>query len=206
MKTRILSPILTLLALSSLANAATAIYTTEASFLAAITGLPSTYSFDELAPVVVGPIAYTGAGFSLSATTPVAFFNYAQPGGDVWISSSRNGDPITFTMSGGNSYAFGGYFFSTNSAGDANGASVTVAANDGTVAATGPSTPSSFIGFVSDAPISSVVVSVSGEMGVNFPTANNVTLGAIPEPSSLGLVAVAALAGVMTRRRNTTAA
>jgi len=209
MKTRILTPILTLLALSSLANAATTIYTTQASFLAALSAVSSIETFDSLpaSGVSLAPVAFTPAGFSFTATPagiPV-LFNYLQGGGDRWLSTNRDGDAITFSFTGGGPYAVGGFFFSTDASGVANGASVTATTNDGSTQASGASTPLSFIGFISDAPITSLTLASTSGALTDFPTANNVTI-AIPEPSSLGLVAVAALAGVMTRRRKTIAA
>jgi len=206
MKTRTLSPILALLALTTLSQAATTIYTTQASFLAALT-VTSVETFDSLpaAGFSAAPLAFTPAGFSFSAspTGVQVLFNYLQGGGDRWLSSNRDGDAITFSFTGGNSYAVGGFFFATDPAGLANGGSITATTNDGSTQATGASTPLSFIGFISDTPITSLVIAATNAQAsgaqLDFPTANNVTL-AIPEPSSLGLIGVAA-AGLLTRRR-----
>lgn len=207
MKTRTLSPILALLALTTLSQAATTIYTTQASFLAALFAVSSIETFDSLpaAGVSMAPIAFTPAGFSFSASPtgiPV-LFNYLQGGGDRWLSSNRDGDAITFSFTGGSPYAVGGFFFATNPSGIANGGSITATTNDGSTQATGASTPLSFIGFISDTPITSLVIAATNVQAsgaqLDFPTANNVTL-AIPEPSSLGLIGVAA-AGLLTRRR-----
>ena len=73
-------------------------------------------------------------------------------------------------MSGGSSFTlnvapgsitnyFGGYFFSRDQDGVANGGAITVTASDGSTQSFATSTTATFVGFVSDAPITSLTVS-----------------------------------------------
>jgi hypothetical protein len=98
--------------------------------------------------------------------------------------------------------AFGGNFFASDIAGQfvPNGTLVLTAVDGGSLTYdVYGATTSSFVGFVSTSPLSSVTLGVDG--GSYWPTANNVVL-AVPEPATYGMVlAGVTVLGAAARRR-----
>lgn len=182
-------------------QAAITTYTTQASFLAAVTA-PGTDSFDDLslAAPVNGPLARTAGSYSYSASVgPASTFFYPASDGvvDIWLASNNRQDTITASGFSTGVTAVGGYFFGSDNAGLSTPATLlTVSATDAdgttTVSLLNPNT-TTFHGFVSTGGLTSLTLWVgaaqgSGETNV-YPTLNDLTLaGAVPEPQTYALM------------------
>lgn len=193
------------LGLASSSQAAFTVYTTQASFLAALSA-SGVDTFNDLpgAPVASPLVRTAGAfGYTASAAGGPGTGNFFPAGtaADRWLSTDSAADPITFsTFTGGGVTAIGGFFFTSNLAGTAVTGSITLTATDnsGTTTTTvAGTTPSTFRGFITDGTLTSLqVASVTPVGGANFwPTVNNLTLGtalpvaAVPAPAGLVLLA-----------------
>lgn len=203
----LLKPLLKPLALAALlcatagAQAAITVYTTQADFLAAVSA-PGVDTFDDLEVEPYGDTVFRTAGaYNYQAYSSGAIWG-AGDATDHWLSNNTSYTPIVFSNFSGGVSAFGGNFFGTDVAGgfvpDAN---VVLTALDGTTLTytLAGATTDSFLGFVSDAPLTAVVLGTDGRD--YWPTANNVVL-AVPEPATYGmLLAGIGLLGAAARRR-----
>jgi hypothetical protein len=193
MKTHALqrSPLLVLvsLGLSVMTAHATAIYTNQASFLAAtqpgyyLETFNSLPQFTSLTP----PLNFSKNGFSYNVTTASGnpFFNIG-PSGDTWLSTFHEFDPIVFNVTSNNVTAIGGSFFLTNVNGDISGGTLTVTLNNGSMFSITNASSTSFIGFTTGVPIQSLTVTppASGSTLI-FATVNDFITGkSVPETGS----------------------
>jgi PEP-CTERM motif len=198
------------------AQATTTVYTTQASFLAAISAV-GVDTFNDLNPAATlsTPQNRTAGPYTYRASVgPVSnFFPGGTAGGDVWLSVNNLADTITFDNFAAGVRGVGGFFFGSNLAGQFDGtpATVNVSATDASGTVTqglvNPLT-TTFLGFVSNGALSNVKVFVgtagTGVPGV-WPTVNNLTLGAavtvVPEPQTYALMLMGlAMLGVAARR------
>lgn len=191
----------TLLALTGAAQAAITVYTTQASFLAAV-GSAGTDTFDDLSVTgaSIGPLARTAGSHSYSAsvgTISTSFFPASNGGTDVYLAPNNGFDTIRASGFSAGVSALGGFFFGTDLNGLLTHATrLTVSATDAsgttTVALLSPGL-ATFRGFVSTGGLTSLtlwagVAEGSGEAGV-FPALNNLTLAvAVPEPQTWALM------------------
>jgi hypothetical protein len=203
----LLKPLLKPLALAALlcatagAQAAITVYTSQAAFLGAVTA-PGVDTFDDLEVQPYADTVFRTAGaYNYQAYSSGAIWGAGGPT-DHWLSNNTRYTPIVFSNFTGGVNAFGGNFFGSDIEGayvpDAN---VILTAVDGSTLTytLAGATTDSFLGFVSDAPLTSVVLGTDG--GDYWPTANNVVL-AVPEPATYGmLLAGIGLLGVAARRR-----
>lgn len=199
--------VVALLAASGAVQAAITVYTTQASFLAAVTA-PGTDSFDDLdyTQTVDGPLPRTAGPYSYGASAgPTSSLFYPASGDiinpvDIWLSTNNRQDTIYATGFSAGVTAVGGYFFGSNLAGVPISAAVlTVSATDtdGTTSEALLNTgapDSTFRGFVSTGGLTSLSLWVgaqgSGETDV-YPTINDLTLAvavAVPEPQTYALM------------------
>lgn len=195
----------------SAARADITVYTSQTAFLAAVSA-PGVDTFDDLAIVpYASPLSRSAGSYSYTASTVLSpFFYGAGTAGDAWLSSNANQDTVTFSGFSSKVHAVGGEFFGSNIFGDfAPGATVTLAATDtdGTVTQTlQNATTSSFLGFVSDGPLTSLTLMDDQQSGI-WPTTNNLTLGAaavpaVPEARTWAiLLAGLGMVGLLARRR-----
>lgn len=203
----LLKPLLKPLALAALlcatagAQAAITVYTSPLDFLLAVNN-PGFDTFDDLEVQPYGDTVYRTAGaYNYQAYSLGAIWGAGGPS-DYWLSNNTRYTPIIFSNFSGGVSAFGGNFFGSDIAGGyVPDATVLLTAVDGSTLTytLAGATTDSFLGFVSDTPLTSVVLGTDG--GEYWPTANNVVL-AVPEPATYGmLLAGIGLLGAAARRR-----
>jgi hypothetical protein len=190
-----------LLCAAAAAQADITVYTSQADFLAAVSA-PGVDTFDDLTVDPYGDTLNRTAGtYSYNAFAANGLWG-AGGAGDHWLSTNTSNDPIVFSGFSGGVSAFGGNFFGSDITGQYALGNLQLTASDGSILSynLNGATTSSFLGFVSSTPLSSVTLNTDGTLGV-WPTANNVVL-AVPEPSTYAmLLAGLGFVGVMSRRR-----
>lgn len=190
-----------LLCAAASSQAAITTYTNQADFLAAVSA-PGYDSYDDLTIDLYGTtLDRTAGAYAYQAYAAGGLYG-AGTDTDHWLSTNLSLDPIVFQNFSSGVSAFGGNFFGSDISGAyvPNGNLVLTAEDGSTVTyALNGATQGTFLGFVSDTALSSVVLSTDG--GAYWPTANNVVL-AVPEPASYGMMlAGLGCVGVIARRR-----
>lgn len=191
------------------AQADITIYTTRASFLAALAS-SGTDTFNDLTPVETStPLLRSAGAYAYRASVgPVSDFYPAGTAPDIWLSTAVSNDTMTFDNFTAGIRGFGGNFFGSNINGlfDPN-RTIVLTASDGvsmrTVNLMNTST-STFLGFISSDPLRTVSLHGDGVPGVTYwATANDVTIGLVPEPAAYAMLAGGlGLVGFALRRRN----
>jgi hypothetical protein len=198
------------------AGAQTNTYTDSSAFFSAISASNYTETFNGIpgANFVTTPTNFSGNGFSFTATTTNGGVNnqlYGLTnggGGDRWITLFFPEFGLVFTNFSLNSSAIGGNFFATDDQGFFTNTpiNVRILLSDSSTFSTNytPSGSASFLGvtFSTNVSISALVIS-NLNSPPQFPTANNLTIGVVPEPSTYALLGLAAagFAGYVIRRR-----
>jgi PEP-CTERM motif len=195
----------------STARAQFVTYTSQASFLAAITNPGvDTFTGFSTTSTTASPIARAAGsyGYSASVSANEDFFGVGSAG-NPWLSTNTATDAITFAGFTGGVGAVGGNFFGSNIAGEFESGDILVTYVDvtGTQSTTlrAPTT-GTFFGVVSlSRAINAFTVSAVQPVD-NFlwPTVDNLTLGqtTVPEPGTYALLATGLLAiGIATRRK-----
>ncbi len=127
--------------------------------------------------------------------------------GFAGVSTTWYTDTLTFDTFTSPVYAFGAYFYGTNVLGELNSLGMTVTVTDTnnvvTTTTTAGGSLTNFVGFVSDTPLSSVVLSATAPNTNLFVSADNIVLSAVPEPGTwlLMLAGGAAALRLGARRR-----
>ncbi len=110
-----------------------------------------------------------------------------------------NGGILGFDFLSGNVTAVGGFFFSTNINGLSDAGAVTLVLSDGTTVNLATTSPTSFVGFISSVPITSLNVTPS--LFVSYATVANFDVGAnIPEPATFWLGGALIALGLLRKR------
>lgn len=197
-------------ALASTGASASLVYTDQANFAAV---LSPGYYFENYQSAPSGGHATPwnfagGAGnaYTYSATTNAIAFLAFDLAGNRYLTTSGQpttawSAPITINFTGAPVYALGGSFFFTSAGGAVVNGTVGVALSDGTnVGLTGQSN-STFWGYVSDTPITSIVISPDATH--HFVSVDNLYVGTsnVPEPASAVMMIVAGAVGVIRSRR-----
>ena len=199
-----------LLTISANAHAAFTIFTTEASFLAAVTA-PGVDTFAGLSTTAAtnSPIARNAGPYPYNASSTTSFFGAGTPANPA-LSTNVDSDVITFFNLGAAS-AIGGFFFGSTIESTLVPATIVLTATD-SLGATSTQTflgsPTNFFGFVSDGTITSLVVNTAMPGAFIFPTVDNLTIALaavtpVPEPQtwSLFFAGLAALTFCARRKR-----
>ena len=192
-----------LLCVAAGAEAQINVYTDQAAFLAAVGGY-GVDTYDDLAvQLYASPFERTAGAYSYTASAPSGLYG-ATSGGDGWLTPNIDNETITFSNFTPGIVGFGGYFFASdiNGAFVPNGTLLFTATDGSTLNYTlNGATTTSFLGFVSSSPLSSVTLAAGGAY---WPTANDVTLAMpIPEPETYAMMLMGlGVVGWMRRRRS----
>jgi hypothetical protein len=188
------------------ASASFVVYHDQASFLAAISPNYFLNTFPNANGFQPSPQFFLGNGQSYSATTPRDF--YSQPN---QFSTDFEGDPITFNFLETAITAVGGNFYLTDFNFNTGSGTLGVFLNGSHVLDLVDATPSTFLGLVSDTPITSLTLVPSQDINLpaplplgSFATVSNLIVDGppAPEPTSLVLALFGAAGlGAGLRRR-----
>ena len=190
------------------AQADLTLYTTQTSFLAAVTSA-EVDTFNDLELDFIGSPITRQVGVHGYTATAAGFFGVGTVS-DPWLSTNDAFEPIVIGFFTGVTQAVGGFFFATDLSGSyAPGQSIVVTAIDsaGQVTRTlANPTTTTFLGFVSDTTLSSLtILPVDTGSNVAWATLNNLTLAsisAVPEPGIyLSLLGGIAAIAMQLRRR-----
>jgi hypothetical protein len=191
-------------------HAALTVYTSQASFSAAVTNSGiDTFAGLSITSATPGPLTRSAGSYGYTATATTNDFFGAGSTADPWLSVATSTDSIRFSnFTGGTMSAIGGNFFNSNLDGLFAAGNITLVATDASGATltqtiTGASS-GSFLGFTSTSAITSLVVTaVQPTSGSLWPTVDNLTLAAaVPEPETYAmLLAGLAMLAALARRR-----
>ncbi|MGK5080436.1 PEP-CTERM sorting domain-containing protein [Janthinobacterium sp. HLX7-2] len=197
-----------LLLAASAAQADITLFTNQAAYLAAA-GNTGVDTFDDL-PIdaLDGPLNRSAGSYAYTVssvgTSPILYG--AGTGSDNWLSTNNRNDSVLFSNFSSAVRGVGGFFFGSDFAGGyATSQNVTLTARNAlgellTYELTLP-TQASFVGFLSTGAFSDLSVSTAGQIGI-WPTINNLSVSAVPEPATYGmLLGGLGLLGFMARRR-----
>jgi len=195
---------------SPASHAALTVYTSQASFLAAVSapGMDSFTDISTTAPTS-SPISRAAGPYTYSASSRTGFFG-AGTAANPALSTNSDLDAITFFNLSGGASAIGGTFFGTDLQGSFVASAVVLTAIDslGAISTqTFVATATSFMGFVSTGAIATLVFSTSMPGNFVFAAVDDLIIAAapvtpIPEPETWALLlgGLAAL-GLRARRR-----
>lgn len=182
-----------LAALSAPSFAATTVYTTSASFLAQVS--PGAYFQNFNGLPAEAPDTFAGGAFGYTLVA-----NGGVYGSGEFIGTSLPNESLTINFTTGNVTAVGGNFYAANLSDVFQAVSLTLTLSDATTITFTPSSVSdSFRGFTSTALITSLTISGPGA-GL-YAGIDNLTVGAVPEPTSALLMALGAAGLLIARRR-----
>ena len=181
-------------------------FTDETAFQAAVSGTATdTYNNLVINNTYGSPLTRTVGSYQYTAAATTGGFFAIGSSGDVWLSTDLAAVSIGFSINLGSPTAMGGFFFDSDTFGNAALGEISVSINGGQLLQTvSTSSATNFFGWVSDdnTPITSFEVSTSNSF--RFATVNDLVFAqAVPEPSTYAMaLAVMACGGFsMWRRR-----
>ena len=201
-----------LLGIGAPAHAGPLLYTTLAAFLAAVSN-PGTDTFESLSGNTPSPLARTAGAYGYQAATSVSTFYGAGTAADRWLSTDYALETVTFNSFSAGVAGIGGFFFGSDFSGAFKAiSSITVVATDASGATSSTlsnASTTTFLGFVSTTAIASLTVLANQPAGggVTWPTVNNLILAqaagpsVVPEPGSIALLGLGAVAVLFARKR-----
>jgi hypothetical protein len=199
-----------LLALSAASQAALTVYSTQASFLAAVAapGVDSYTGFSITDPTS-SPVTRSAGAYSYTAASTSSFYG-AGTAANPALSTNAATDSITFSGFSAGVNAVGGLFFGSDVSGAFASGTLMLTARDSFGATSSQTisgaTATSFLGFISTGTMTSLVVNAVSPNADLWPTVDNLTLAgtvaAVPEPETWALLlAGSGLLGWAGRRR-----
>jgi hypothetical protein len=171
---------------------ATFVYTSQASFLSAVT--PEAFypvnlnDFSSLNGSQFASLSYSGVGYDYTITPGPQRFGdslFVVAPGDNKAITTYAGSDLVITFAGPPVIGVGGNFFVTDFNGDLTAGSVTVTLSDGTriTIPTSGSLPYPFLGFSTTGPyITSLDLAA---IGGNYPTLDNFYVASVPEAATV---------------------
>jgi hypothetical protein len=188
------------------AAAVPVVYTSQATFNAVIAPFPKatdTYSTYTTGASLPSSVTRTNGTFSYTASDPLGLFQGATA--DGFLSNNDRTSTVTLNAFTAGTNAFGANFFGSTIAGlfgagesiivsilETNGASFTTTLTN--------TTRLTFLGYRADSNIASVTFR-SANVALLWPSIDNLTVAAIPEPMTLSLVGLALLGAAGASRR-----
>ena len=204
--------------LAGTANATITVYTTLASFNAAVSA-PAIDTFENfsISGSTPSPVTRPVGSYGYTAAASTSTFFGAGTNADHWLSTNTATDSIIFSAFTGGVKGVGGFFFGSDIGGAFQSGDITVTAVDGSGSAGQTligATATTFLGFVTTGTFTSITVSaVQPAPNFLWPTVNDLRLAAapvgpgVPEPATWALmIAGFGLTGAAMRRRATAAA
>ncbi len=198
-----------LLCAAGASHADITVNTNLASFLAATVG--STDGFSDLTintDLGANSVARSAGPYAYTASAPSNLF-VVPAAGTVALSAGEPADSITISGFVTPMLAVGASFYGSNILGEVASGALTVVATDinglvKTQSVAGNSLSNGFVGFLSNVPLASVVVSLTVANAERYVTVDNVVLSAVPEAGSwlMMLAGAAAVLRIGTRRRD----
>ena len=171
-------------------DASVIIVTDEAIFLNELQAGSYFNDFSSLTPdsFYSSPQSFSGGGFSYEISA--AGNLYSGNGLNNWIGANPPSEPTIVSFTSGNVTAVGLNVFSTDQSNNIDGGLITVTLGSGEFQFFGTTDLSTFVGFLSTDPITSVSIAPS----ISFSTLTNLHVGkVVPEPSSFALLGLGGL-------------
>ena len=202
-----LAAMATMIGACSIAQASLTVYTTRASFLAAVANV-ATDTFNDLMPATsyAGPLSRSAGSLSYEVNSDDSILYGAGSNFNPWLSNNQAAGTIDFYNFDAGVNAAGGRFFGSDISGMFEaGATIYVTATDadGSVTQTVLNAKRrSFVGFVSDGALLGLSVSADQSNGPVWGTVNNLILAAVPEIGTYAMfLAGLGVIGIVARRR-----
>lgn len=150
------------------------IYENREDFLANVSAGFFENPFNDAVPGVSPPLSYTGDNgfaYTVSASTDQLFNDTGL------ISTNLAGDSLVVTFTGSPVTAVGGNFWASDINVAPTGTDITITLSDGTVETFTSTGPTDFRGFVTAAPITSIIIDAPDVPTVAWPTMDNLIVG-----------------------------